>query len=113
MGPKSENVGFSLVLPLLFEGSRGPGVPQPCQKLAEKTPKKWDFSSKMLHVDIQNCASCLGGNRIFRKFAKQKLLDSEKWSRKTLDGKCDGYMRGLDGAEKRKCWFFIGFTNTF
>ena len=23
MGPKSENVGFSLVLPLLFEGSRG------------------------------------------------------------------------------------------
>ena len=24
MGPKSENVGFSLVLPLLFEGSRGP-----------------------------------------------------------------------------------------
>ena len=24
MGPKSENVGFSLVLPLLFEGSRLP-----------------------------------------------------------------------------------------
>ena len=25
MGPKSENVGFSLVLPLLFEGSRPAG----------------------------------------------------------------------------------------
>ena len=24
MGPKSENAGFSLVSPLLFEGSRGP-----------------------------------------------------------------------------------------
>ena len=36
MGPKSENVGFSLVLPLLFEGSRGPGVPQECQKPSEK-----------------------------------------------------------------------------
>ena len=26
VGPKSGNVGFSLVLPLLFEGSRAPGV---------------------------------------------------------------------------------------
>ena len=25
MGPKSENVGFSLVLPLLFEGSKAAG----------------------------------------------------------------------------------------
>ena len=29
MGPKSENVGFSLVLPLLFEGSRAAGGRQP------------------------------------------------------------------------------------
>ena len=28
VGPKSENVGFSLVLPLLFEGSRAAGVRQ-------------------------------------------------------------------------------------
>ena len=49
----------------------------------------------------------------FQKIREKKLLDSEKWSRKTLDGKCDGYVRGLDGAEKRKCWFFIGFTITF
>ena len=34
----------------------------------------------------------------FQKIREKKLLDSEKWSRKTLDGKCDGYMRGLDGA---------------
>ena len=27
------------------------------------------------------------------------MPESEKWSQKTLDGKYDGYMRGLDGAE--------------
>ena len=36
----------------------------------------------------------------FQKNRETKLPDSEKWSRKTLDGKCDGYARGLDGAEK-------------
>ena len=36
MGPKSENVGFSLVLPLLFEGSRGPRGRQDRQQLASK-----------------------------------------------------------------------------
>ena len=39
----------------------------------------------------------------FPKIHETKLLDNEKWSRKTLDGKCDGYVRGLDGAEKREC----------
>ena len=39
----------------------------------------------------------------FQKNRENKLPDSERWSRKTLYGKCDGYMRGLDGAEKRKC----------
>ena len=34
----------------------------------------------------------------FQKIRAKKLPDNEKWSRKTLDGKCDGYMRGLDGA---------------
>ena len=33
----------------------------------------------------------------------EKLSESEKWSRKTLDGKRDGYMWGLGGAKKRKC----------
>ena len=36
MGPKSENVEKGLVLPLLFEGSRGPGAPQECKQVAEK-----------------------------------------------------------------------------
>ena len=49
----------------------------------------------------------------FQKIHENKWSESEKWSRNTLDGKCDGYMRGLDGAEKRKCWFFICFTTTF
>ena len=39
----------------------------------------------------------------FQKNHETKWPESEKWSRKTLDGKFDGYMRGLDGAEKRKC----------
>ena len=34
MGPRIENVGFSLVLPLLFEGSRWPGLFQENEQLA-------------------------------------------------------------------------------
>ena len=37
----------------------------------------------------------------FHKIHEKKLLESKAWSRKTLDGKCDGYVRGLDGAENR------------
>ena len=36
MGPKIENVGFSLVLPLLFEGSRWPRRFQENEQPAEK-----------------------------------------------------------------------------
>ena len=43
----------------------------------------------------------------------KKLTDNEKCSRKTLYGKCDRYMNRLGTAERRKCWFFIGFTITF
>ena len=39
----------------------------------------------------------------FQKIREKQLPESKKWSQKTLYGKCDGYMRGLDGAEKRKC----------
>ena len=49
----------------------------------------------------------------FQNFYENKLLESEKWSRKSLDGKCDGYMWGPGGAQKQKCWFFISFTITF
>ena len=66
MGPKIENVGFSLVLPLLFEGSRAAAARQPNEKLSEP-------------------GSFWGHSGVVRR-------------RKALDGKCDGYMRGLDGA---------------
>ena len=35
MGPKIENVGFSLVLPILFEGSRGAGARPPNEQTSE------------------------------------------------------------------------------
>ena len=38
-----------------------------------------------------------------QKINEKKWSESEKWSRKTLDGKCDGYMWGLGGVKKRKC----------
>ena len=45
-----------------------------------------DFSSKMLHVDIQNCASyCSREHKIVKN--REKLPNIEKWN----------------GAEKRKC----------
>ena len=39
--------------------------------------------------------------------------DSAKWSRKTIDGKCDGYMGGLGGTKKRKYWKSICFQSMF
>ena len=39
----------------------------------------------------------------FQKIHEKSWSESEKWSRKSLDGKCDGYMWGLGGAKKRKC----------
>ena len=38
----------------------------------------------------------------FQKNHENKSSGSEKWSRKTLDGKCDGYMWGHGGAKKPK-----------
>ena len=48
------------------------------------------------------CFLC-GRGAHFQKNREQKSSEREKWSQKRLDGKCDGYMRGADGAEKRKC----------
>ena len=48
----------------------------------------------MLCVYIQNCASYQGREHIFRKNHATKCLECEKWSRKAVDGKCDGYMWG-------------------
>ena len=39
----------------------------------------------------------------FSENSLKKWSDSAKWSRKTIYGKCDGYMGGLGGTKKRKC----------
>ena len=127
MGPKSENVEKVLVLPLLFEGSRGARPPQPNEQVsgpehawAILRSKKCVCWLQLFYGFIYNCVSYSSGEHIFRKIVKQKWEKSckksserEKWSQKRLDGKCDGYMRGADGAKKRKCWKSIGFTTTF
>ena len=51
----------------------------------------------------QNTTSCICRTAYFQKNREHKSSESEKWSQKRLDGKYDGYMKGLDGAEKRKC----------
>ena len=48
------------------------------------------------------CFLCRRGAH-FQKNRETKVPESEKWNQKTLDGKYDGYMRGLDGAEEQKC----------
>ena len=55
-----------------------------------------------LYLYLELCFLCRRGAQ-FQKFHETKWSESEKWSRKTLDGKCDGYMWGFGGAEKRKC----------
>ena len=73
VGPKSENVEISLVLPLLFEGSRGPRAIQENERVSEPDGfdiEKVDFWLKMLRVDLGNCASCLGREHIFVKMVK-------------------------------------------
>ena len=47
------------------------------------------------------CFLCGQGGH-FQKSYEKRWSESEKWSRKTLDGKCDGYLWGLGGAKKRK-----------
>ena len=50
MGPKSENVGFSSVLPLLFEGSRGPRGRQGREQHSEPRGKSKIFVKKCFVV---------------------------------------------------------------
>ena len=60
------------------------------------------FMKYALGQSLKLCFLCRRGAH-FQKNIENKWSESEKWSRKTLDGKCDGYMCGLGGAEKRKC----------
>ena len=60
------------------------------------------FIKHALCLYLELCFLCRRGGH-FQKNDEKTLSESEKWSRKTVDGKCDGYMWGLGGAEKRKC----------
>ena len=74
VGPKSENVEISLVLPLLFEGSRGPRLRQDRERSSEPHGfdiEKVDFWLKIFRLDIENCASCVGGEHIFEKIVNK------------------------------------------
>ena len=66
------------------------------------------FIKDALCLYLELCFLCRRGVH-FQKTHEKKWSESEKRSRKTLDGKCDGYMWGLGGAQKWECWFFIGF----
>ena len=91
MGPKSENVGFSLVLPLLFEGSRGPWGRQPCKKPSEKyrfgVQKVIFLIKDALQLHLELCFLC-GWGAQFQKIHESKWSESEKWSQHN-----DGYMK--------------------
>ena len=49
----------------------------------------------------------------FQTNHEKRLSESEKWSRKTLDDKYDGYMWGHGRAKKPKCCKSVGFKGIF
>ena len=59
------------------------------------------FIKNALCLYLELCFLCRWGAQ-FQKNHEKRWAESEKWSQKTLDGKCDGYMWGLGGAEKGK-----------
>ena len=98
MGPKSENVEKPLVFVCFFEGPRSPEEIRQTNSFPRAVPKspKWRFCMPRIVLPAK-------AGSTFSKNNEKTLSESEKWSQKTLDGKYDCYMRGLDGAEKRKC----------
>ena len=61
---------------------------------------------------LELCFLCRRGVH-FQRIHRKKWSESEKWSQKTLDGKCDGYMWGLGGAKKRNVGFSFVLINVF
>ena len=78
VGPKSENVEISSVLPLFFEGSRWPGGFRRSINF-----QKWIFWGQLLAYEGDFGVS----SEPFRR-------------RKALDGDFDAYVCGLGGAKK-------------
>ena len=54
-------------------------------------------------VSISRIVLPVRAGSTFSEKTSNKWSENEKWSRKTSDGKCDGYMWGLGGAKKPKC----------
>ena len=78
MGPKSEKVGFSSVLPLLFEGSRGHGTAKesfPAERPGVNSGR-FEVQKVILLIKnacgyIQNCASYPSGEHNSRIIMKK------------------------------------------
>ena len=72
-----------------------------------QTGRFWDRKSEILDlkcfVSISRIVLPVRAGSTFSEKTSNKWSENEKWSRKTLDGKCDGYMWGLGGAKKQKC----------
>ena len=106
VGPKTENVDFSLVLIVFFEVASNPGEFRSGQHGLDLgglgVAKVTFFIKIMLWLYLKICFP-LEREAYFQKNHENKWSENDKWSRKTLDGKCDGYLWGLSGAEKRNC----------
>ena len=70
----------------------------------------WERSEYRLGTDLLRFALLRFASFRFAslRFAKPRglrvrLPESEQWSRETSYGKCDGYVWGLAGAERRTC----------
>ena len=73
MGPKIENVGFSLVLPLLLKGQRRPEDARSMKCIPSRggfEVQKCDLWLNMLCIYIQKCVSHCSGEHIFTKIMK-------------------------------------------
>ena len=66
------------------------------------------FIKNALCLYLELCSPC-GRGAQFQKNHEKKWSESEKWGRKTLDCKGDGYTWGLGGAKKGKSEKSIGF----
>ena len=73
----------------------------------------WDRKSEILDlkcfVSISRIVLPVRAGSTFSEKTSNKWSENEKWSRKTLDGKCGGYMWGLGEAKKRKYRKSVGF----
>ena len=98
MGPKIENVGFSFVLPLLFEGSRLPRGRRSREQLSE--PDRFEVQKvvllikKALWLYSELCFLLQRGAQ-FHKNHENKLLEGETWSQNNV-----GYIK----IPPKWCW---------